>query len=98
MKDIKQIPCKDCLVFPMCKQRAIRATSVFNSSGLFAYLKNNCSILDKAYIIDQIENHKPSEIGMPYSERKFCKAVYRYFKLPPNIYDKDYDPRQPFPM
>ena len=93
-----EIPCKDCLVFIMCKQRAIQLNSVFNSSGLFAYLKGHCEILDKAYLKNEIENQRPSETGMPYSERKFCKAVFRHFKLPPNIYDSDYDPRQPFPM
>jgi len=77
------IPCKDCLVFPMCKSRLIEHNSVFNPSGLFAYLKGQCSIVRQAYYKTK-EGSLYARTVLPYSEQAFCKDVLNHFKLPPN--------------
>ena len=87
---MKRNPCINCLVFPMCRSRAIEHSSVFNLSGMFAYIKNHCSILQKAYY----DYKERSDTGiypravLPYAKQPFCKDVLNHFKLPPNRHEE----------
>ena len=73
-------PCIDCLVFPICKSRAKENESVFNPSGMFAYLKGHCDILREAY--EKHKDTKTIKAILPYSEQPFCRAVLRHFDIP----------------
>ena len=81
-----KFPCNKCLVFPMCKTRAHEAKKTLNSSGLFAYMKGHCSILQKAY--DKFnKSQRYNEILQPYHKQRFPRAVLNQFNLFPNRYD-----------
>lgn len=73
-------PCVDCLVFPMCKARAMECRLTFNPSGMFAYLKGHCAILHQAYY--DYKNGLKGLTVMPYSEQPFCKQVLKHFDIP----------------
>jgi hypothetical protein len=84
MKDIKQIPCKDCLVFPMCKQRAIVHSRQLVRETLFLVMKFQCSILRKAHNKtrderNSIASYPKSVISL--SDQKFVQTVLKHFDL-----------------
>ena len=80
-----EIPCKDCLVFIMCKSRLEHNESVFNPSGLFAHLMGFCAIVREGYYKHSVDKYTSftQESRLPYSEQAYPKAVLGHFDMLP---------------
>ena len=78
------IPCVNCLVFPMCKARAKDNEFVFNLSAQFSNLKSHCDLLQEEYY--EYNRMNPGcqtypRSSLPYAKQPYPKAVLSFFQL-----------------
>ena len=73
------IPCVDCLVFPMCRQRAIELHKHLIGGALFSVMKNQCIILWKTH--NAYKDVRYPNVVVPLSDQKYVHNVLKYYGL-----------------